>query len=326
MDISIITPSFNQGYFIEQTIESVLSQEYTNLDFVIIDGGSTDNTIDVIKKYQKYLSYWVSEPDKGQSHAINKGLQMVKGEVVNWLNSDDYLEPGALNKVSEVFANPDTKVLCARSRKFDENSEYISRGTEIYEDNLEKTLGWARIDQPETWFRKSAFDTVGGVSEMMHYLMDREWWIRYLFMFGLKGIVQMNEVLVNFRLHENSKTVSQSAAFQIDHDTLFMQLAERYQRNDIIELLKVNFEVRNDYSMPVIDTSLCTPAFFDYYLVRKADEAYFAGNTSLSRQILALITVTSLDIEARKLYKRLTLRSNPLVYPLISWTKKNHPF
>jgi glycosyltransferase involved in cell wall biosynthesis len=324
--ISIITPSFNQGQFIEETIDSVLSQNYSDLDYVIIDGGSTDNSVEIIKKYEKHLSYWVSEPDKGQSHAINKGLKVVSGEVVNWLNSDDFLALDALHRVSEVFSNPETKAYCARSTKFDENSQYLSRGTEVYSNNLEKTLGWARIDQPETWFRKAAFDVVGEVSEAMHYLMDREWWIRYLFTYGLEGIVQTDDVIVNFRLHADSKTVSQSEAIQIDHDTLFLHLATKYKRVDIVDFLQKNFDVRKDYNLPHIDISNCSPTLFDYYLVRKADEAYFSGNIDLSRKMLAMIVETSLDLEAKKLYNRLTLRSHPLIYPLISWTKKTRLF
>ncbi len=324
--ISIITPSYNQGQFIEQTIESVLSQNYKNLDYVIIDGGSTDNSLEIIKKYEKHLSYWVSEPDRGQSHAINKGLKVVTGEVVNWLNSDDFLEPVALAVVAEAFANPATQVLCARSRKFNKDGYFLSRGTEVYLGNLEKTIGWARIDQPETWFRKSAYDALGGVNEQMHYLMDREWWIRYLFAFGIEGIVQTERIIVNFRLHEDSKTVSQSPAFQIDHDTFFVELAKRYGRMEIVDFLQANFKTRSNYTLPDVETSKSAPSFIDYYLVRKADEAYFAGNVDLARRILTLINTTTLDHEAKKLNKRLALRSNPLIYPIISWTKRNRLF
>lgn len=93
--ISIVTPSFNQGEYLEETIDSVLSQKYPNLEYIIMDGGSKDNSVDIIKKYEKYLTYWESKPDRGQSHAINKGLKKCNGEIFNWLCSDDYLEPGA---------------------------------------------------------------------------------------------------------------------------------------------------------------------------------------------------------------------------------------
>jgi glycosyltransferase involved in cell wall biosynthesis len=101
--ISIVTPSFNQGQYIEETILSVLSQNYPNLEYIIIDGGSTDDTVEIIKKYESRITYWVSEPDRGQSHAINKGLQKCTGEIFNWLNSDDWYMPGALFDVANAF-------------------------------------------------------------------------------------------------------------------------------------------------------------------------------------------------------------------------------
>src|SRR5690554_4018590 len=113
--ISIVTPSFNQGHYLEETIDSVLSQNYPNLEYVVIDGGSTDGSVDIIKKYEKHLKYWVSEGDRGQSHAINKGLARCTGEVFNWLNSDDYLEPGALQTIGEAFENPNTTAFIGRS-------------------------------------------------------------------------------------------------------------------------------------------------------------------------------------------------------------------
>ena len=321
--ISIITPSYNQGQYIEQTINSVLSQGYPNLDYIIIDGGSTDNSVEIIKKYEKHLSFWVSEPDRGQSHAINKGLKIAKGEIVNWLNSDDYLEKGALNMIAQTFIDPTVQVLCGRSRKFGAGSDFLSRGTEVYDENLAKTIGWARIDQPETWFRKSAFDRVGEVNEKMHYLMDREWWIRYLFLYGLDGIVQSPEILVNFRLHPESKTVSQSAAFQIDHDAIFNELAGKLNYHKLSDLKDKEIATRGNYKFPDIDVSSITSGIFDYYLVRKADEAYFAGNAKLSRVLLKKIRTSSLDPEALQLYNKLTLRSNQFLYPLISWIKRD---
>ena len=105
--ISIVTPTYNQGRFIEQTICSVLDQGYPNLEYIIIDGGSRDNTVDIIKKYEHRLSYWVSEMDSGQTHAINKGFAKCTGEIFNWINSDDYYAPDALQKIAKAFADED---------------------------------------------------------------------------------------------------------------------------------------------------------------------------------------------------------------------------
>ena len=117
--ISIVTPSFNQGKYIEQTIQSVLSQNYPNLEYIIIDGGSTDGTVEIIKKYEQQLTYWISEPDKGQTDAINKGFAKCTGEIFNWINSDDYYSPNSLHIVAEVFSeNPTAKVVCGLENGF----------------------------------------------------------------------------------------------------------------------------------------------------------------------------------------------------------------
>ena len=119
--ISIITPSFNQGQFIEETIRSVLLQGYSNLEYIIIDGGSTDDTLEIIEKYSDFITYWISEPDEGQSHAINKGLAKATGEVFNWLNSDDYYLPNALLSLGQYFADhKDTNIFCGQLKS--ENS------------------------------------------------------------------------------------------------------------------------------------------------------------------------------------------------------------
>ena len=121
--ISIITPSYNQGQFLEQTIVSVLGQNYPNLEYVIIDGGSTDNSVEIIKKYEQHLAYWVSEKDKGQADAINKGLKFCTGEIFNWLNSDDYLENGALYKIAAAFENPVIDMVAGVVRNFNNKEE-----------------------------------------------------------------------------------------------------------------------------------------------------------------------------------------------------------
>jgi glycosyltransferase involved in cell wall biosynthesis len=193
--ISIITPSYNQGEYIEQTICSVLEQGYPNLEYIIVDGGSTDSSVEIIKKYEQHLAWWVSEKDKGQSNAINKGIQRSNGEIINWLNSDDYYMPGALHHVAQQFTDPEINCYCGYSRVFSETSEKCSSGTDVYPGNLPKTIGWARIDQPETFFRKSVWDKIGLLNETFHYVMDKEFWIRYLFAFGLNGIKKDREVV-----------------------------------------------------------------------------------------------------------------------------------
>ncbi|MBK8351099.1 MAG: glycosyltransferase [Saprospirales bacterium] len=186
--ISIITPSFNQGQFLEQTIDSVLSQNYPNLDYIIIDGASTDNSVEIIKKYEKHLHFWTSEKDNGQSDAINKGLKYASGDIINWLNSDDYYEQDSLKKVAHYFEDETTLVVAGKSNIWKNNKICKqSTGTDIY-NSVEKTIGFARIDQPETFFSKKAIDKMGFLNANLHYVMDREWWTIYLLIFGLDSI------------------------------------------------------------------------------------------------------------------------------------------
>lgn len=224
--ISIITPSYNQGQYIEETICSVLDQGYPNLEYIVMDGGSKDNTVDIIKKYEKHISYWVSEKDKGQSDALNKGYKHATGDVINWLNSDDYYDPGALKTVGEIFTNPKVNVYCGTSRIFGNKGEYLSNGTDIYEGNLAKTAGWARIDQPETFFRKSCIDKIGFLDEQFHYIMDKELWIRYLLQYGLGNVVKDKTRIANFRIHDTSKTNQFHEKFQAETKKLYHAIAK----------------------------------------------------------------------------------------------------
>lgn len=209
--ITLITPSYNQGKFIEQTILSVIEQSYPNLEYIIIDGGSTDNTIEVIKKYEDYITYWVSEKDRGQSHAINKGLARCTGDIVNWLNSDDWLEQGALFKIADAF-NQGSDVLVVSGF---ENHIHIDGSISLYkgtflDTNVCHTIERSQLAQPSTFFRSDVFKALAPVPEDMHYIMDGELWVRFLLMFGQKGFNKINFPLVNFRLHLDSKTVSNS--------------------------------------------------------------------------------------------------------------------
>jgi glycosyltransferase involved in cell wall biosynthesis len=308
--ISIITPSFNQAQYLEQTIDSVLSQNYPNLEYIIIDGGSTDGSVDIIKRHEKHLAYWVSETDNGQSHAINKGVKGATGEVINWLNSDDYFEPHALKTVAEIFDDPTVNCFCARSRLFDENGPVkFSNGTDIYPDNLAKTIGWARIDQPETFYGKSAWEKVGMLNEQLHYTMDREWWMRYLFSFGLDGIKKTDDVLVNFRLHNHSKSVSQSELFQTEHYTIFFSLladsippiCTASGNNNI----KINTLLSTYSNHELIDT------IGSYFCLKQTDISYYQKDYRSARKWLNFVSPSLLSKSDKKLFT--TLKSKLLI-------------
>ncbi len=323
--ISIITPSFNQAAYLEQTLDSVLSQGYPNLEYIVVDGGSTDGSVEIIRKHAKHLSYWVSEKDKGQSEAINKGLRRATGTVVNWLNSDDYYQPGALHAVAERFAVPSVRVVCGRSRLFSGDNQTVrySAGTDLYPGNLAKTIGWARIDQPETFFRREAMLRVGLLDERLHYIMDRDWWVRYLFAFGLGGIEKIPDVLVNFRLHETSKTVSQAGAFQAERDAYFVGLARAAGLGGCTETIVRVCQPRTPLLplFPLPDPALVEAAMH-YFLLLRADEYYVANDFGKVTSLLGAIQKELLLSGDRQLLTRLRFRSRYVPKPILQLLRK----
>lgn len=180
--ISIVTPSYNQGEFIEETIRSVLLQNYPNLEYIIIDGGSTDNSVEIIKKYEEWIDYWVSEPDKGQSDAINKGFRRATGTYGNWINSDDLLAKDALLKISEHFKGNDTKPLflgkCIHTDKHLNIKSIQSSKIRSIENliDIEHHWGSNAIAQQNVLFSIEQFRKVGGLNVNNHYAMDYELW------------------------------------------------------------------------------------------------------------------------------------------------------
>lgn len=312
MKISVITPSYNQGDFIEETIDSILSQGYSDLDYIIIDGGSTDNTVEIIKKHEKHLTYWVSEPDKGQSHAINKGLQLASGDIINWLNSDDYLEPGALKTIGEAFKNSDTNVFIGRSNIV-ENGNVLrqSRGTDIYPENLAKTIGLARIDQPEHWWRKSVIDKIGPLNTHLHYTMDRDWWVKYLLRYGFLGIKKTDAVLSNFRLHPDSKTVSSATEFFHERNQYFSTLAQQF--NIAIPTTEFTKPYKEDvFGKLHVSRAINAETIHDsiqHFLVLLADETYHLAEYKVSKQILKHIDITLFNRKDKIFYQKLRMRA-----------------
>ncbi|MBW7881356.1 MAG: glycosyltransferase [Caldilineaceae bacterium] len=226
--ISIVTPSFNQGRFIEETIRSVLLQGYPNLDYIIIDGGSRDETVEIIRKYEPWLSYWVSEPDQGQSDAINKGLSRADGQYFNFLNSDDFLAPGALRVVAEGFGS--AHILAGGCRNFYDDT-YEEEGI-IWNRELEipQITGFHKgnfaYHQPAVWLRTDLAIRCGSFDDRFHYMFDREMLLRYLSLFP--EVRYVNARLANFRLHPGSKTTSYGAGasrFFREHVLVFEKLS-----------------------------------------------------------------------------------------------------
>lgn len=209
--ISVITPSFNQGWFIERTIKSVSEQNYPNLEYIVIDGGSTDKTLEILKKYEKKLT-WVSEPDKGQTDAINKGIRMATGDIIAYLNSDDMYEEGALHTVARFFLNnPSVMWLTGRCRIVDEDDREVRKMITAYKNFLLTHYSYNMllitnpISQPSTFWRKEVVKEFGLFDINEHLVMDYEYWLRVGKVYS-PGIIK--DCLSRFRVHKSSKTAS----------------------------------------------------------------------------------------------------------------------
>lgn len=179
---TVVTPTYNQGAFIEKTIDSVLSQGYPNLEYIIIDGGSKDSTVEIIKKYERHLAYWVSEPDRGQSHAINKGMGRASGQYLTWLNSDDWYLPDTVHEFVELFrSNPNAGVVVGTGQKVDENNNVVYRkepNTPLTVDTLYGWLSGGNFMQPSSAFTSDAWAQCGPLDENEHIAMDLDFWLR----------------------------------------------------------------------------------------------------------------------------------------------------
>jgi len=203
--ITIVTPSYNQGRFIGETVRSVLGQDYANLEYLVIDGGSTDETLEVLKRYEGRLRWW-SERDRGQADAINKGFRRASGEVLGWLNSDDTYEPGALVKVADYFnRHPEIDLVYGEGYLMAEDGSNKRRfpATEPVFNLTRLIYVWDYILQQATFFRRSLLDRIGFLDESLHYGLDWDLWIRA----GRAGrIGYLPEYLGTLREYEAAKS------------------------------------------------------------------------------------------------------------------------
>jgi glycosyltransferase involved in cell wall biosynthesis len=233
--ISIITPSYNQGSFIEETMRSILDQGYPNLEYIVIDGGSTDESVELIEQYADRLAYWVSEPDRGQSHAINKGAERATGEIMQWINSDDVLMPGALEKVAKQFMqDPSTTLVAGKTLKFgDGKKEQLVPRAKHHQD-FEEFLFQAWFMQPSCFFRGDVFKALMPLNEALHYTMDTDLFVRYFLRYGRENIVELDDVLVRFRMHDDSKTFSSQLDFYSERIQIDAQVMHAAGVSDLL--------------------------------------------------------------------------------------------
>ena len=212
--VTIVTPSFNQAQYLEETIRSVLLQGYPDLEYIVVDGGSADGSVEVIRKYAPWLAYWVSEKDKGQSHAINKGFARASGQVFNYLASDDVLEPGCLLNVARALRERAAKWVVGQVR-------YRSAGHPDWplrvnpETSFTEWFLWCPVPQPSSFWTADLHRANGEFREDLHCYFDYEFWLRLRFLKDQVPVVIPQDLAV-YRLHAQSKTVSNNPAFEIE--------------------------------------------------------------------------------------------------------------
>ncbi len=220
--ISVVTPSYNQGQFLEETIRSVLLQGYPNLEYIIIDGGSTDESVEIIQKYEKYLSYWISEKDRGQSHAINKGFAKSTGDILCWLNSDDLFKPNALKCVVQTLKNTSRPAWMIGASEIIDQKSSLLRTRTVHEITNETLLIWYEnwFPQQSTFWTRSMWEKVHPINEHLHYVMDLALWCS---MFKLQKPFIHANTLSCYRYHQDSKCISDPRPMDAEMNTVISE-------------------------------------------------------------------------------------------------------
>lgn len=204
--VSIVTPSFNQARFLEATIQSVLSQNYPRLEYMIVDGGSTDGSLEIIKKYASRLTWWISEKDQGQTDALNKGFGHARGDILAWLNSDDTYEPGAVAGAAKFLQmHREVGLVYGDANYIDENGRRVGRFPAAQTDLRLLRQGFVHIPQQASFFRGELWRTLGPLDPSFYFAMDYDLWVRIASRAALK---YLPETWANFRLHAAGKTLA----------------------------------------------------------------------------------------------------------------------
>ncbi len=274
--ITIITPSFNQGKYLEATIQSILNQNYPNLEYFVIDGGSSDESVEIIKKHESQIDFWVSEKDNGQSHAINKGLERATGDIINWINSDDQLTEGSLFKIAEYFqSNPKVAVVHGKTILFKENGWEMVKGAESHYLPEWYFAGIA-FPQPSAFFTKEALARVGGkVDESLHYGMDYDLYGKMALHYDF---LDVPEIFSKYLLHPTSKTTMSNLAFAEDWKLVFNKMLRSLPKEQSEKLLKqldllgmncpkvANYDkATKEFSKEYLEKSFCLFVRFQLY-------------------------------------------------------------
>jgi glycosyltransferase involved in cell wall biosynthesis len=216
--ISIVMPSFNQACYIEESIQSILDQDYPDLEFLILDGGSTDGSRDIIKRYSNHLAYWHSRPDAGQTDALVQGFSLATGELMGWCNSDDILLPGALSKIIQAYkSHPEGSIFGGNVLVIDEQGKILRCRIPPSTSRWLASHGWSVV-LPGGFFTRKGYEAVGGLHRELNYIMDADLYLRM--MHNNAQYIKVNAWVSGFRIHSFSKTVSLAVKFKAERESI----------------------------------------------------------------------------------------------------------
>lgn len=283
LKISIIVPSFNQGKFLEETLLSIFNQEYPSLEVFVIDGGSNDESVNIIKKYAHKIDYWISEKDKGQSEAINKGFKRATGDIISWLCSDDLYMPGALNKVNEVFSSlPDSFGLIHGNTEMFRNNVIVRYDKGYPNLTIERLLAGMGFPQPSSFFRKKSLDQTGFLNERFHYGMDYDLISRLLMVSEFR---YCDFLFSRYRLHGDSKSTTAVSKFLEEWAIIFNSIVDGLKKDEIKPILtnlginsNQDESVKNFFAKNPPPRSLDSSKMLYYFLLNVVLFDYVSGN------------------------------------------------
>ena len=275
--VTIITPSYNQVSFLEQTIQSVLNQDYGSVEYIVVDGGSTDGSVDIIRRYQDQLAWWVSEPDEGQADAINKGLARANGDIVGWLNSDDYYQPGAIRDATAMLVSqPALGMVFGDAITVDQEGNTLNKL--IFGNwGLTELMAFRIICQPAVFMRYSTLKHTGFLDESYHYLLDHQLWIRIA---ERAPIQHVPSFLAAARHHMGAKNVAEAGDFGqevlriyewMNNDPELAPLVEQNRNSITAGAYRLNGRYLLDGGMP-------HKALQSYWVALRADPIFTLGH------------------------------------------------
>jgi glycosyltransferase involved in cell wall biosynthesis len=301
--VTIITPSYNQGEFLEQAIQSVLDQDYPHIEYIIIDGGSMDGSFEILRRYSDRLAYWESKPDRGQAQAINKGLKRATGSILSWLNSDDVLCQETVGRAVDVFVqHPEIDVVYGHIERIDEQGRLIPtpilpKDRVTFDKHL--AIGESLVNQPGAFWQRTIMEKSGLLDENLSYAIDYEYWLRIAMNNG--RFLRLDDTVARFRLSGSSKTVGQTAAMAVEQYAVLERLLARDDLGEALGLSREQIQKQQRRARSVI----ALHAAHGYFKSRQWGDASQWLASALQSDPLAIFQRRWLDLALAGFMRRL---------------------